>query len=344
MMTCLLDVYAKEGDLDSACKVFGKVPERNLVSLTAVITSLAKSGKIDEARDLFDELVERDVVCWNVMIDGHIQHGRRNEGLVLFNEMLSRNVKPSETTVLSVLSACGQLGALESGKWVLYYLLVGNLVLWNLENGLEDAKLVFDRIQNKDVVAWNSVIVGYAMHGFSEKALELFGDVYFNVMKDEYKIETRIEHYGCIVNLLRHAGYLEKAYELIKEMEMEPYPVLLGTLLRACRLHGNLGLGKEIVEFLVERKLANSGKYVLLSNIYTTSGNWEVVARMRKMMKESGTQEPGCSSIEASNRIHEFLAGDMRNPKRKGNYRMLSEINGWLREHGFMPQIVCCMM
>ncbi|KAK6923104.1 Pentatricopeptide repeat [Dillenia turbinata] len=122
VMTCLLDVYAKGGDLDSACKVFGKMPERNLVCLTVMITSLVKSGKIDEARHLFDELVERDVVCWNVMIDGYIQHGRPNEGLVLFNEMLCKNVKPSEITVLSVLSACGQVDALESGKWVHSYM------------------------------------------------------------------------------------------------------------------------------------------------------------------------------------------------------------------------------
>ncbi|GFZ18795.1 tetratricopeptide repeat (TPR)-like superfamily protein [Actinidia rufa] len=208
--TALVDVYARGGDLESARAT---------------------------SRLLFDGMEERDVVCWSVMINGYTQHGRPNEALALFRQMLGLKVKPSEATIVAVLSACGQLGALESGRWVHSYI-VNNGIRFNVHVGtalvdmyskcgsLEDASLVFDAIQDKDVVAWNSMIVGYAIHGFTEDALQLFttmcgrgvhptditfigilsacahaglvseGWRFFHLMKGKYGIEPKIEHYG----------------------------------------------------------------------------------------------------------------------------------------------------
>ncbi|KAJ6740397.1 PENTATRICOPEPTIDE REPEAT-CONTAINING PROTEIN [Salix purpurea] len=186
--TCLAGVYARGGDVVSARKLFDAMPEKSLVSLTAMITCYAKHGMIDEARVLFDGMEERDVICWNVMIDGYAQHGLPNEGLLLFRQMLNAKVRPNEVTVLAVLSACGQIGALETGRWVHSYienngigitLSVGTSLIdmYSKCGSLEDARLIFERISNKDVVAWNSMVVGYAMHGFSQDALRLFKDM-----------------------------------------------------------------------------------------------------------------------------------------------------------------------
>ncbi|CAK9138255.1 unnamed protein product [Ilex paraguariensis] len=378
--TALVDVYARGGDVASARKLFDTMPEKSLVSLTAMITGYAKHGDVDEARVLFDAMEDRDVVSWNVMIDGYTQHGRPNDAFVLFRKMLKANLKPNEITLLAVLSACGQLGALESGRWVHSYLKnngieinvhVGTALvdMYSKCGSLEDARLVFDKIKNKDIVAWNSMIVGYAMNGFSQEALQLFSDMggmllhptditfigilnacahaglvsegwaFFCSMKDEFGIEPKIEHYGCMVNLLGRAGHLKEAYQLVKDMKIAPDPVLWGTLLGACRLYGNIGLAEEVVRFLVDHNLANSGTYILLSNIYAATGHWDGVARMRTLMKDSGVQkEPGCSSIEVNNKVHEFLAGNLRHPKSKEIYMMLEEINGWLKAHGYTPE------
>ncbi|XP_021735063.1 pentatricopeptide repeat-containing protein ELI1, chloroplastic-like [Chenopodium quinoa] len=378
--TGILDVYAKGGDLVSARQLFDTMPERSLVAVTAMLTCYAKHGHLDDARVLFDGMVEKDVVCWNVMIDGYAQHGRPNDALVLFQKMLKAKLKPTEITVLSVLSACGQLGALELGRWVHSYI-VNNRIQVNAHVGtalidmyakcgsLEDARLVFDGVKGKDVVVWNSMLVGYAMHGFSQEALQLFdelrekgfrptditfigvlnacahaglvseGKEFFSLMKDAYSLEPKVEHYGCMVNLLGRAGHLEEAYNLIKGMNADPDPVLWGTLLGACRLHGNNSLGEEIAKFLVSRNLASDGTYVLLSNIYAGVGDWDGVANVRAMMKERGIQkEPGCSSIEVNNKVHEFLAGDLRHPKSKDIYKMLEEMYKWLKDHGYSPQ------
>ncbi|KAL2539669.1 Pentatricopeptide repeat-containing protein ELI1 [Abeliophyllum distichum] len=378
--TALVDVYTKGGDIISARKLFDTMPEQNLVSLTAMITGYTKNGLVDEARVLFDGMEQRDVVSWNVMIDGYAQNGRPNDALILFRQMLKAKMKPNEATLLAVLSACGQVGALESGRWIHSHMQYNGILvdarmgsalvdMYCKCGSLEDARMVFDGIKDKDSVAFNAMIVGYAIHGFSQEALELFNNMcgiglnpteitfigilsacahaglvsegwsVFNAMKDQYGIKPKVEHYGCMVSLLGRAGQLEEAYKLVNSMNNDADPVLWGTLLGACTLHRNIHMGEKIVELLIERGLANSGTYVLLSNLYASVGNWDGVARVRAMMKQSGVQkEPGCSSIEVNNKVHEFLAGDLKHPKCKEIYVMLKEISGWLKGHGYLPQ------
>ncbi|XP_054823740.1 pentatricopeptide repeat-containing protein ELI1, chloroplastic [Prosopis cineraria] len=378
--TGLLDAYARGGDVMSAKQLFDSMPEKSLVSLTAMLTCYAKHGHIQEARVLFEEMEERDVVCWNVMVDGYAQHGYPKESLSLFRQMLAAKVKPNEITVLSILSSCGQLGSLESGRWLHSYT-ENNGIQINVRVGtalvdmyckcgsLDDARKVFDKMHDKDVVAWNSIIMGYAIHGFSEEAFRMFdmmcsiglqptditfiailtacghsglvckGWSFFNSMKNEYNIEPKIEHFGCMVNILGRAGQVREAYDLVRNMKIDPDPVLWGTLLWACRLHNEVSLGEEIAEFLVSYNLAGAGTYVLLSNIYAAAGNWDGVAKVRSLMKESGVEkEPGCSVIEVDNKVHEFLAGDLRHPKSKEIYLMLEEMNSWLEANGYTPQ------
>ncbi|XP_060217928.1 pentatricopeptide repeat-containing protein ELI1, chloroplastic isoform X2 [Lycium barbarum] len=350
--TALVDGYARGSDIVSARKLFDTMPERSLVSLTAMITGYAKNGHIQEAKVLFDGMEDRDVVCWNAMIDGYSQHGRPNEALVLFRQMLLSKVKPNEVTVVAALSACAQMGVLESGRWIHAYVKSNRIQvnkhvgtafidMYSKSGSLEDARMVFDQMRDKDVITWNSMIVGYAMHGFSLEALQLFNEMwwdYFHLM-EKYRIEPKIEHYGCMVNLLGRAGQLEEAYEFVKRMKIDSDPILWGTLLTACRIHGDIRLAEKIMEFLVEQDLATSGTYVLLSNIYAAAGNWDEVAKVRALMKRSGVdKEPGCSSIEVNHKVHEFLAGDMKHPKSKEIYGMLEQMNKWLEAHGHLPQ------
>ncbi|KAL2333480.1 hypothetical protein Fmac_014693 [Flemingia macrophylla] len=381
--TGLLDAYARGGDVLSAQKLFDTMPDKSLVSSTAMLTCYAKHGMLREARLLFDEMKVKDVVCWNVMIDGYAQHGFPNESLLLFRRMMGMKVRPNDITLVAVLSSCGQLGALESGRWVHSYVenngagirvnvIVGTAMvdMYCKCGSLEDARKVFDVIEEKDVVAWNSMIMGYGIHGFSDKALRLFQEMccvgaklkpsditfvavltacahgglvgkgweVFNLMKNWYKMEPKIEHYGCMVNLLGRAGRVQEAYDLVRSMEVEPDSVLWGTLLWACRVHNDVSLGEEIAEFLVSKDLASSGTYVILSNMYAAASNWDGVAKVRSLMKGGGVEkEPGCSSIEVDNRVHEFLAGDLRHPRSKDVYLMVEEMNGWLKACGYTP-------
>ncbi|KAK1414325.1 hypothetical protein QVD17_30069 [Tagetes erecta] len=379
--TGLVDVYSRCGDLVSARQLFDEMPERSVVTLTSMITGYAQHGDLESARELFDEMTERDSVCWNVMIGAYAKYRKPTDALTLFRKMMSVKMKPDEVTLVAVLSACGQIGALESGRWIHSYM-HNNGIRMNVHLGtalidmyskcgsLKDAQLVFNKLKNKDVVAYNAMITAYAMHGYSQEALVVFSNMcrmhttrptdvsfvgilnacahsglvsigkgIFLSMKVKHNIEPSIEHYGCMVNLLGRAGYLKQAYRLVKTMNINPDPVIWGTLLDSCTLHRNVVLAEEIVKFLVDNNLANSGTYILLSNLYAATSDWVGVGRMRTMMKDHGVhKEPGCSSIEVNNKVHEFVAGDMKHPDSAKVYMMLEEVNGWLKDYGYTPQ------
>ncbi|OAY80007.1 Pentatricopeptide repeat-containing protein ELI1, chloroplastic [Ananas comosus] len=379
--TSLLHMYARAAHPAAARRLFDAMPRRRLVSATAMITCYAKMGDLARARRLFDETPHKDAVCWNAMIDGYAAHGSPRESLRLFRRMLASGATPNEGTVVSVLSAVAQLGSAAPGKWLHSYIKSDGSIRLTPKVGtalidmyckcgsLEDAVAVFHTVANKDVVVYNSMIAGYAMHGRSRDALELFarlcdrglrptditfigvlnacshsglvdeGREFFHSMEKDYSIEPKIEHYGCMVDLLGRAGLVDEAYELIRSMKIEPDTVMWGSLLAACRQHKNLALGETIANFLLSNGIANSGTYVLLSNIYAAVGNWEEVARIRTLMKESGVQkEPGCSSIEVGSKVFEFVVGDLSHPKSKEIYKMLEEMNGLLRDRGYVPQ------
>ncbi|XP_062188031.1 pentatricopeptide repeat-containing protein ELI1, chloroplastic-like [Phragmites australis] len=379
--TALLGMYARAGDAAAARALFDGMLDPHVVSVTAMLTCYAKMGALDDARNLFDGLPTKDFICWNAMIDGYTQHGRPDEALRLFRRMLRSGVEPDEVSVVLALSAVAQLGTAESGKWLHSYVKNSPRARLNARVGtalidmyykcgsLEDAVVVFDGLTDKDIVAWNAMINGYAMHGHSREALEMFfqlraqgllptditfigllhacshsglvaeGRKLFKSMEQEYGIEPKIEHYGCMVDLLGRAGLIEEAFDLAQSVKMKPDAVMWVSLLAACRLHKNLALGQRIADYLVARGLANSGMYILLSNIYAAVGKWQEVGRVRSMMKASGIhKEPGCSSIEVGRQVYEFVAGDMSHPRTDEIYAKLEEMNGLAKEHGHAPQ------
>lgn len=141
-----------------------------------------------------------------------------------------------------------------------------------------------------------------------------------------------------VVDLLGRSGQLAEAYSFIKRMNMPTDHVMLAALLSACKIHGNLELGERIAEMLEQCGNADSGTYVLLSNVYASSGRWKEAAQVRAGITEAGTpKEPGCSLIEVDNEIHEFLLGDIRHPQKENIYIKLEELNHVLRREGYSP-------
>lgn len=200
------------------------------------------------------------------------------------------------------------------------------------------------------------MIMGYSMHGRSGEALDSFsqmraqnirptnitfiavltacshaglvseGRKFFQSMETDYKIKPKIEHYGCMVDLLGRAGLVEEVHILAQTMPIEPDLVIWTTLLGSCRLHNKVELGKRIFKHLFDTGVANSGTYVLLSNLHAATGDWVETGRVRLMMRSSGTRkELDCTSIEIDNSSEEI-------------YTMLGELNGLLKAHGHVPQ------
>lgn len=96
---------------------------------------------------------------------------------------------------------------------------------------------------------------------------------------------------------------------------MSPDSVIWGALLGACSFHGEVELAETAAGFLFELEPWNPGNYVILSNVYASSGRWEGVAGTWKKMKlVQRKKAAGCSSIEIDGGLHKFLVGDESHP------------------------------
>ncbi|PQM35097.1 pentatricopeptide repeat-containing protein [Prunus yedoensis var. nudiflora] len=158
-------------------------------------------------------------------------------------------------------------------------------------------------------------------------------------MIEEYGIPARLEHYACMVDLFGRAGRLSEAFETIKSMPFSPDSGVWGTLLGACRVHGNVELAEEASRHLFDVEPQNSGYYILLSNIHADAGKWGSVLKVRIDEGKRGVQKvPGYSWIEVNNNTHMFVAADGSHPQSAQIYSMLKNLLLELRKEGYNPQ------
>lgn len=335
--------FARNGMVGLARRYFDEMPERNLVSWNAMVTGYAMNGEMGLARELFEVMEERDVVSWSCMIKGYAMCGKHLDALKLFKEMMKEGkVRPNEITMVSVLSACANLSALDHGEWIHDYIDRNGMALdddYNLGAALidmyfkcaamESALDVFHSLNRKNVSSWNSLITGLGINGLASDALCAFekmqrsgikpnditflavlnacthgglveeGRRYLKKMYEVYGVQPEIKHYGCMIDLLGRAGLLEEAEEMVKRMPMKPDVMVLGALLGACQIHGNVEVAERVKNEFLELNSQQAGCHVLLCNIYATADRWADASRMRENLKEMGIKKKaGSSSVE----------------------------------------------
>ncbi|KGN62942.1 pentatricopeptide repeat-containing protein At4g21065 [Cucumis sativus] len=337
------------------------------------------AGGINSARKVFDEMPKSDSVTWSAMIGGYARVGRSTEAVALFREMQMAEVCPDEITMVSMLSACTDLGALELGKWIEAYIErheihkpveVSNALIDMFAKcgDISKALKLFRAMNEKTIVSWTSVIVGMAMHGRGQEATCLFeemtssgvapddvafigllsacshsglverGREYFGSMMKKYKLVPKIEHYGCMVDMYCRTGLVKEALEFVRNMPIEPNPVILRTLVSACRGHGEFKLGEKITKLLMKHEPLHESNYVLLSNIYAKTLSWEKKTKIREVMEVKGMKKvPGSTMIEIDNEIYEFVAGDKSHKQHKEIYEMVDEMGREMKKSGYRP-------
>ncbi|KAJ0766286.1 putative tetratricopeptide-like helical domain superfamily, DYW domain-containing protein [Helianthus annuus] len=368
--------YVKAGDVRNAYELFTLAPVKDLLMYNTVLGGYARHGEVDIMINFFHDMPAKDLVSWNTVIGGLVRDNRIKEAMNCFQQMLSENISPNEITLVSLLSACAQVGALDTGRWLHSYIdrnnrglnvvvATGLVDMYSKCGDLESADYVFNKLQNPDVVAWNAMIMGFSMNGQSKKTLKLFtrmksgsvmpnevtilgvlcacvhagfvndGRELFNSMVKDLGLAPKVEHYGCMVDLLGRAGLLDEAYELIQSMPMEPHTGVWGALLGACKLHKNVELAETAIKHLNELEHEDGGYLTMMSNIYANAGRWDDVARTRQLMRTKGVDKlRGCSSIEVNGEIHEFGAEDKVHPRLKEIHEMIDEILSRLRLAG----------
>jgi hypothetical protein len=112
------------------------------------------------------------------------------------------------------------------------------------------------------------------------------------------------------------------------------------TLLNACHVHQNYGLGRWVAEFVLEMDPNDVGTYTLLSNIYAKEKRWDGVVKVRKLMRDKKIKkEPGVSWIEIGNVTHIFTSEDNKHPDYGQTYQKVKELLAMIKPLGYTPDI-----
>ncbi|XP_073005023.1 pentatricopeptide repeat-containing protein At3g29230 [Typha latifolia] len=376
----LLDGHVKAGEMDVAFELFERMPERNVVSWSSMVSGYCKKGDMEMARLLFNKMPVKNLVSWTIMVSGYAEKGHAKEASSLFDQMVESGFEPDVATIVSILAGCAESGLLALGRRIHIYLGQSKLMYTaNVCNALIDmyskcgcidlAWSVFEGVVNKDLISWNSIIQGLAVHGHGKKALDVFlrmkregirpdgvtfigilcactheglieeARQFFASMERDYGIVPQVEHYGCMIDLLGRGGLLKEAFDLTRIMPWEPNAIIWGSLLGACRVHNNVALAEEAVNELIRLEPSDAGNYAILSNIYAAAGCWEGVAKARSQMKNTGVQKlAGSSWIELGDIVHEFTVGDRTHPQSDRIIEMLNRLGKHLKQVGYVPR------
>ncbi|XP_059069395.1 pentatricopeptide repeat-containing protein At3g24000, mitochondrial-like [Cryptomeria japonica] len=379
----ILPACAQMGALKQGMDIHQSIMEGDFLSDikvgNALVDMYAKCGIIEKARELFDNMPQRDVISWTAMIAGYVQNGFVEKALHTFKQMQLTGVKSDSTTFVSILPACSKMGALEQGMdihqsimvgGVLSDIIVGNALvdMYAKCGSVHKARKLFESMPQRDIISWNAMIAGYAQNGLCKDAFTLFelmqhsgtypdivsfacvlcacvhaglvdeGCTYFNRMSNCYCITPTVDHYMCMVDLLARAGYLEDTLNFIIKMPVKPVVVVWMCFLGACRLHMNIGLGVFTATLLFDLDPKNAATYVILSNIYAQVGRWGEVQMVRRLMKDRGIKKiPGCSWIESHKMVHAFCVGDRSHPQTKEIYEELEKLAWEMKAAGYFP-------
>ncbi|KAH9318561.1 hypothetical protein KI387_020330 [Taxus chinensis] len=313
--------FMQNGCVDEAQKLFRTIPKRNVVSWTAMIAGYAQNGRSEEALKSFLQMqrtgMKPDAQTFASALTACANMAALQHGMEIHDEIVKSGFQYDvfvNNALLDMYAKCGDI---------------------------EKTHNLFDKMPKRNVVTWSTMIGGYAMHGLGMEAIKLFEEMqicgtkpnhvtllcvlmacchaglvekglqYFHTMSECYDVKPAMEHYGCMVDLFGRAGHLNTARDFIYKMPIKPDATVWGSLLGACSVHKNVGLGKLAAERLLELEPDNATAYVVLSNIYAAAGMWEDHENTRRMITDEMDKKlPGHSWIEVNKQVHSFLADD----------------------------------
>lgn len=245
----LINGCCKAGDLRKAVELFDAMPDRNTGSWNSMIDGFMKNGEINRANELFIRMLERNVVSWTTMVSGLSQNGNHEEALARFFEMIEEGIKPNDLSIVSALSACAKVGALEAGVRIHKYLSkpyfylnrsVGTAFvdMYAKCGDLESASWVFGMTKEKDLNAWSVMIWGWAIHGCFDDAVQYFVKMLSTGIKPDgvvfLAILTACSHSGKVDEGLRFFESMRLDYSI--KPTMKHYALTVDLLGRAGRL------------------------------------------------------------------------------------------------------------
>lgn len=245
----IVDMYAKCGGVEDACKLFSKLREHDTVLLNSMITAYSKCGRIEDARRIFETMPARSLISWNSMIVAYGQNGRANEALELFFEMRRSGLEMDNITIATAIGSSASICDVNLGKQIFSCAIItgvesDRIVSTSLVDiyckcgHITDARNLFDNTSTCDEALWNSMYMGYATNGYGSETLELFSEIRaLKVLPNDITMLAVLmgcAHCGLVEDGWRWFNAMKADYGI--EPQVEHYSCMIDLLARVGRI------------------------------------------------------------------------------------------------------------
>ncbi|KAK3023432.1 hypothetical protein RJ639_042676 [Escallonia herrerae] len=188
-----------------------------------MVDGFVRNGDFRLARELFDEMPQRSVMSWNSMISGYAQNGLFKEAIELFRDMQMGDRRPHYVTLVSVLPVISRLGALELGKWVHLYVerngirideVLGSALIdmYSKCGSIDKVLQLFESLSQKNVITWNAILGGLAMHGRGKDAVDFFSKM------QQAGVGPSEVTYISVLTACSHAGLVQEGKSIFNHV------------------------------------------------------------------------------------------------------------------------------
>ncbi|XP_071731667.1 pentatricopeptide repeat-containing protein At2g20540-like [Rutidosis leptorrhynchoides] len=334
--TSLLGGHIKQGEMAKASEIFSMMPTRNIVSWTVLISGFLDCCMyIDTLVHFHNMLKESDdslkpneavLVC---ALSASANLGALDQGKQIHAYINKNGFTKKSNISTSLIDMYAKCGIIDSAYQVFNCIIrpdvcnYTSMISGFSSHGLgNNALQVFHKMLTENVTPNEITLIG-VLKGCSHSGLVKEGSSIWYKMNNVWNIEPKVEHYGCVVDLLGRAGCLKTALVIAIKMPLESDIVIWRALLSGCRIYNDASLADKIVAYIRDTYLGHiSGTKVLMSNLYASLSKWEGVDEVRKVMSNqknksiSGSKSNiGCSWIEVNGVVHEFRVDDQLHPQ-----------------------------
>ncbi|XP_062228849.1 pentatricopeptide repeat-containing protein At1g43980, mitochondrial [Phragmites australis] len=351
----------------------------NSIVCSTVIDFLCVSDRLSDAVRLFRGMAAWDSEPCNALISGYARSGLMEEALSLFATSLRNGVVPTEFTFSSVLRWSSCFGLMEQGTQI--HCLVCKLGFGDdviVATALTDmycklglvkhARKMFNAVGAKDLVLWNTMLLGLLQNGRGKEALGIFrrmlkhgirpdritllgalsacslkglvneGMDIISLFKDKYDVMLSLEHHACVVDILSRAGMFRKAVNYAENRLHKCGASAFSKILEACIIEGNFHMAELIAEKMVTLKSVSSLPYIVLAQTYGARCKWEKMARVWRSMEDQCTiKVQPCSWLCIKNHIHVFTSDQLLHHGRGATYEVLDLLLWDILDHKYAP-------
>ncbi|MCO5569616.1 hypothetical protein L7F22_023332 [Adiantum nelumboides] len=347
----LVTLYGRCGSLEEAEYSFNRLLQPDAIAHSAMLSAYVKEGRRDKALQLYTQLLTQDCNIDSSIYGYMLQSCSSDRSLTpcrqLHHSILwrarSNNYLGLATQLIFAYAGCGS--ALDA-QAMLDSMCVLDVVSWNafmsgcIQSG--DHLRAFEKFEEMRLVGINpnqatfvSLLSACCQTGLKQKGIDLFES-----MCAVYGVTPRIQHVGCMIDLLGRLGDFDKVEELLSTMQVQPDIAVWLGLLGACQIHGNVELGKYSYEHAVRLQPRQAAIYVLMSNIFANAGIQEQANEVNLAReKASAWKKPGKSWISINDTLRTFVVKESRTfPEVEFALGLQQKYLLW-RQEGYIPQI-----